>query len=127
IVRVAEGDLAGADSLARQVIALETARTPAPTMPRAWALRVLGHTAAWQRRDAATVVGLYRHALAVVDSLGTPLALERLEALDGLADALLLEGQVDAADSVATLALHAAREGYGAPSVQLALAMGRAA
>jgi serine/threonine protein kinase len=127
ILRVAVGSLREADSLARLVIELETARTSAPTMPRAWALRVLGHTSAWERRDPDVVVSIYRHALAVVDSLGTPLALERLEALDGLADALMFVNRLDAADSMATLALHAAHEGYGTPSMQTALASARLA
>ena len=68
--------------LAAEVLAAEEARTRAPTPARAWALRVLGTT----RPGAGDAY--YVRAIAVMDSLGAPLAVERLDAMLGHAGLL---------------------------------------
>jgi serine/threonine-protein kinase len=126
-VLAAAGAVREADALARRVERLELARTRAPTITRAWALRVLGYSEAWLRRDPRLVAARHAHAVAITDSLGTPLARERLDALEGLAEALLVLGRTRAADSVAALGLAAARAGYGEASLEHAVLLSRAA
>ena len=121
------GQVRDADALARRADALELARTRAPTITRAWAARVLGNTMAWIVRDPRPVAALHAHAAAIADSLGTPLARERIEALGELSEALLVLGRDAAADSAAALGLAAARAGYGATSVEYAALLARAA
>lgn len=111
---LARGRFHEADSLASVVLALEHARTRAPSAARAWALRVLGTT----RHDSNDVY--YVRAIAVMDSLGAPLAVERLDALLGHAGLLTGAGALTAADSVAREGLHLSVIGYGPRSREAA-------
>ncbi len=111
---LARGQFRAADSLASEVLAAEQARTRAPTAARAWALRVLGTT----RPDAADAY--YVRAIAVMDSLGAPLAVERLDAMLGHAGLLRAAGAYVASDSVAREGVRLATLGYGARSREAA-------
>ncbi|HEY0778223.1 MAG TPA: serine/threonine-protein kinase [Gemmatirosa sp.] len=112
------GRFGEADSLALAVVAAETARTNAPTAARAWAYRVLGtvHPGTARERDA-----YYARAIAVMDSLGAPLAVERLDAMLGRVGFLGGAGNAPAvADSVARDGIRLATLGYGAGSREAA-------
>ena len=108
------GQFRASDSLAAEVLAAEQARTRAPTAARAWALRVLGTTRA-RDNDAYFV-----RAIAVMDSLGAPFAVERLDALLGRVGVLRGAGAYAAADSLAREGLRLATLGYGARSREAA-------
>ena len=111
---LARGHYHEADSLATEVLATERARTRAPTAARAWAWRVLGTT----RHDSSDAY--YVRAIAVMDSLGAPLAVERLDAMLGHVGNLTGRGALVAADSVAGEGLRLATLGYGAHSREAA-------
>ncbi len=111
---LAQGQFRAADSLASEVLAAERARTRAPTAARAWAYRVLGTT----RPDTADAY--YVRAIAVMDSLGAPLAVERLDAMLGHAGLLRDAGAYTASDAVAREGLRLATLGYGARSREAA-------
>ncbi len=111
---LARGDLRTADSLATEVLAIERARTRAPTPARAWAWRVLGTT----RHDSTDTY--YVRAIAIMDSLGAPLSVERLDAMLGHEGALSGAGALAAADSVAREGIRLAAIGYGANSREAA-------
>ncbi len=111
---LARGRYRAADSLALEVLAAEQARTRAPTAARAWALRVLGTT---RPRDADAY---YVRAIAVMDSLGAPLAVERLDAMLGHAALLAEAGAFATSDSVSHEGIRLATLGYGARSREVA-------
>ena len=111
---LAQGHFPLADSLAESVIAAEQARTRAPTAARAWALRVLGTTHR-ESNDA-----YYLRAIAVMDSLGAPLAVERLDAMLGHTGFLTGIHDFAGADSVAAEGLRLSIVGYGARSREAA-------
>ena len=114
---LARGRYREADSLAVEVVDAETARTRAPTAARAWAYRVFGttHAGTPPERDA-----YFARAIAVMDSLGAPLAVERLDAMLGRVGFLGGAGQTPAADSVAREGIRLATLGYGARSREAA-------
>lgn len=103
-IRRAEGDVRGADSLARRV--LEGLNVPgSPTvlpsgMSRVRALLLLAITEAWLERDPRAYVRRCRHAGALADSLGARRSSESLEAALCQATGLLTLGRLDAADSL---------------------------
>ncbi|GJG85869.1 hypothetical protein tb265_10500 [Gemmatimonadetes bacterium T265] len=111
---LARGRGRAADSLATEVIAAEEARTRAPTAARAWALRVLGTV----RRDSDDAH--FVHAIAIMDSLGAPMAVERLDALLGHGGLLAAAGALAASDSVLREGIRLATLGYGPRSREAA-------
>jgi hypothetical protein len=112
-VRGMAGAVREADSLARRVIAIELARTTGPTTTRARAVAQVAAATAWIHRDPRMVDSMFAHAIAISDSLNTPLAFERLHAIDGRIDALTVLGRYERADSLLREGLAAARRGYG--------------
>jgi hypothetical protein len=114
-----------ADSLARLAITLEGARTPGPTTTRVFALGMLSLTTAWILRDPRVVDSLEAHTIALADSLGTPLAFERLNAIDGRGNTLTTLGRYALADSLVAAGLELARVGYGPRSRESGLLLSR--
>lgn len=113
-----DGRLTQTDSIAQRVIASELARTTAPTMARAWALRLRGAVEAFRGKDASPT---YRHVIAVVDSIGARRSIERLDATFELAYLALGTNRDDAAEALARDGLAAARDGFGEDSREVAL------
>ncbi|HEY0778046.1 MAG TPA: hypothetical protein VGD56_08780, partial [Gemmatirosa sp.] len=111
---LARGRFRVADSLAAEVLVEERTRTRGPSAARAWAWRVLGTT----RHDSSDTY--YLRAIAVMDSLGAPLAVERLDAMLGHAGLLSSAGNYVAADSVAREGIRLSTIGYGARSREAA-------
>ncbi len=118
--RYMQGEIAQADSLARLAWKLELDRTRAPTPTRASALVLLAQTVAWIRRDPRIVDSIAEHAIAISDSLNTPLAVERLDALHARINALVTLGRYGLADSLLTEGLRVAIAGYGSTGLQAA-------
>ncbi len=106
MLALARAEFPLADSLAARAIAAEERRTRAPSAVRAWALRVLGTV----RRDSSDAHFL--HAIAIMDSLGAPMAMERLDAMLGHA-AYLIGHNLAGADSVLREGTRLADLAYG--------------
>jgi serine/threonine-protein kinase len=124
-VRMMLGEIRVADSLGRVVLAMELARTREPTALRALTLILLAQATAWIARDAKAVDSIYVQSIAVSDSMGSPLAFERLTAIDGRADALTTLRRFDLADSLVVSGIEAARNGYGPRSREMATLLAR--
>lgn len=127
VARQMSGAMREADSLAREVIRLELRRTPQPTLTRSLAVSVTANCAAWMTRDPRIVDSIYRHAIAITDSMGTPLSWERLNALEGRLDAIIVLGRHAEADRLLAEARALALEGYGPRSREVAIMLARAA
>lgn len=127
VARQMSGAMREADSLAREVIRLELARTAAPSLTRTLAISVIANSAAWTTRDPRIVDSIYRHAIAITDSMGAPLAWERLNALEGRLDAIIVLGRYAEADRLLAEATALAVEGYGPRSREVAIMVARAA
>lgn len=127
IGRDMQGKVREADSLARVAYALELGRTPDPTPTRANALVLLAQTVAWIARDPRVVDTIAAHAVAISDSLHTPLAAERLQALYARINALVTLGRYQQADSLLNEALRLSIAGYGVKSREVAVLYARGA
>ncbi len=125
--RMMMGELREADSLARVAIALELTRTAEPTTTRASALGLIANTMAWITRDPRVVDSIAAHAVAISDSLRTPLAVERLDALHSRVNALITLGRYRLADSLLTEGIRVAVAGYGPASRDAAILYARGA
>ncbi len=119
------GDMRASDSLSREAIRIELARTRQPTTTRSLATSTRALAAAWLQRDPRVVDSIYAHAVAITDSLHTPLAFERLRAIDGRIDALTPLGRFDLAERLLREALASAEQGYGPQSREAALFLAR--
>jgi hypothetical protein len=120
-----QGKVREADSLARLAFALELERTPEPTPTRAHALVLLAQTMAWITRDPRIIDTIAAHAVAISDSLHTPLAIERLQALSARINALVTLGRYAQADSLLAEGLQLAITGYGSDGREVAVMYAR--
>ena len=126
-IRSMTGSIREADSLGREVLRLEAARTSQPTTTRSGAVSLVANTTAWIRRDPRIVDSMYAHAVAIMDSLGASLSYERMTAVDGRINALTTLGRYDEAARLQGEALAAAETGYGHQSREAALFLARGA
>ena len=118
--RFLAAEFRGADSLAQKASAAELARTPAPTLTRAWAIRLRAGVSLL-RQDWIGTDSLAAHASAIADSLGDTFAFERLDALFERSEARLAMGDLRTADSLTRVGLDAAERGYGPRSRESAI------
>ncbi len=116
-----DGRLREADSLARLVISLERRRTRAPTLTRAWAERLLGSTILLLELDPGAADAHLATAVALCDSLGMRVSLERLDALAGRVAYAPALGRLADAQRLDAEGLDAARRGFGPSSREAAV------
>jgi len=120
-VALMDGRLRAMDSLARAAAAMELRRTRAPTLTRAWSERLLATASTMLAFDARATDAHFAHAVALTDSLGMTVSLERLDALYGRVYALSDLGRVPEATAIAQQGLAAAHAGFGPTSREAAL------
>jgi serine/threonine-protein kinase len=99
-VRFHQGRVRDADSIARAVLASERARSAQPTPLLALAAVTLAQSGTWLSRDPRRSASLYADVVRLSDALGTPLAIERLFALQQWAEAATVLGRLALADSL---------------------------
>jgi serine/threonine-protein kinase len=124
--RYLSADFRGADSLAREAIAVELARTRQPTLTRAWATRLRAGVRMFHE-DWTGVDTLAAHSVAIADSLGSTFAFERLDAIFERSEALRTLGNVALADSLTRMGLDDSRRGYGPASREAAIFLAQSA
>ncbi len=113
---VLDARFAESDVMAREVIAMESARTSAPSLARAWGWRLRAFAMSPDSAEAAL-----RIAVAIVDSTGAKRSVERVDMQLALADIAISEGRIDEASRLADEALIGARVAFGEWSREVSL------